>query len=467
MRAEYRIHGVQPEKTEPMRNRSGFLAYLVRAVAVATLVLLAAPVSSQLIPMPLPGGGPATAAAIDPVLTSVLRSAKAGEPIEAIITLDRYPTAADLLAIRAVGVQARPFRALPMVAVRGTSLQIQGLPALPGLRSIYFNRRLTYALDESVPLIGADRVWTELGHTGRGVTVAVIDSGVDATHPDLPFGTKVIQNVLIAPDLFGTGPIVLEGLVNTDMASGHGTHTSSTVGGTGAALAGKYRGVATGSRLIGIGVGNELFILTALQGFDWVLQNRLKYGIRVISNSWGANGGLASNDPINVASRIANDAGLVVVFAALNAGPATNTLNSYCAQWVICVAAGHKDGRTLADFSSRGVPGDPVHRPTITGPGVDVAAARATTGIYRYTFFQADVQNLGADAVSYAAASGTSMSTPHVAGVVALMLEANPGLTPDQIKSALESTATPMPGYQPHEVGAGYVNAFEAVRAVR
>jgi serine protease AprX len=449
-----------------MKHRSRIPAYLVRVVAIAALVLLATPASSQLIPMPLPGGGPALAAAIDPVLASVLRSAKAGQPIQAIITLDRYPTAADLLAIQAAGVQVRPFRALPMVAVRGTSQQIQSLPALPGLRSIYFNRQLTYALDESVPLIGADRVWTELGHTGRGVTVAVIDSGIDATHADLPFGSKVIQNVKIAPDLFGTGPIVLEGLVNTDTESGHGTHTSSTVGGTGAALAGKYRGVAIDSQLIGIGMGNELFLLAALEGFDWVLQNRLQYRIRVISSSWGALGAVAPDDPINVASRIANDAGVVVVFAALNAGPATNTLNRYCAQWVICVAAGHKDGRTLADFSSRGVAGDPVLRPTITGPGVAVAAARATTGIYRYTFFQADVQDLGADAVSYAAASGTSMSTPHVSGVIALMLEANPELTPDQVKSALQSTATPMPGYQPHEVGAGYLNAFEAVRAV-
>src|SRR5438094_849469 len=144
--------------------------------------------------------------------------------------------------------------------------------------------------------------------------------------------------------------------------------------------------------------------------------------------------------------------------------PDQNTLNPFCvAPWVICVAAGLKDGQTLADFSSRGIPGDPLYHPTITAPGADIVAARATTGIVIDTFFAVDLINLGTDAVSYAAASGTSMATPHVSGTVALMLEANPALTPDQIKSTLEGSATPMPGYEEYQVGAGYLNAFQAV----
>jgi serine protease AprX len=452
----------------PVRRRTGIRTVLIRAVALIAPVLLAGPAPAQPNLMPLPGGGPALVPAVDPVLSPALKSAGAGQPIQAVLTLDHYPTAADLLAIRAAGVEVRPFRALPMVAVRGAGLQIQRLPALPGLRSIYFNRRLTYFLDESAPLIGAPRVWSELGVTGRGVTVAVIDSGIDATHRDLAFGSKVIQNVKLAPDLFGTGPLVLEGLSNTDTTSGHGTHVAGIAAGSGAALAGKYRGVATGAKLVGIGAGEALFILTALEAFDWILQNRLEYGIRVISNSWGTTGDFSPDDPVNVASRIAHDAGLVVVFAAGNDGPGPNTLNPYCvAQWVICVAAGHKDGTTLADFSSRGTSGDPIHRPTLTAPGVDIASARATTGIVVNTFFAVDLVSLGADAASYASASGTSMATPHVSGAVALMLEANPTLTPDQVKSALESAATPMPGLQLHEAGAGYLNAFEAVRAGR
>jgi serine protease AprX len=449
-----------------MRRGSGIQA-VIRVVALAALALSTGLASAQLKLLPLPGGVPGfplSPLTIDPALSL----AGAGEPIQAVLTFDHYPTAAELLTIQAAGVQVRPFRALPMVGVQGTGLQIRSLPTLPGLRSIYLNRRLTYFLDESVPLIGAPRVWSELGFTGKGVTVAVIDSGIDATHRDLPFGTKVVQNVKLAPDLFGTGPLVLEGLSNTDTTSGHGTHVAGIAGGSGAALGGKYRGVATGSQLVGIGAGEALFILTALEGFDWVLQNRLKYGIRVISNSWGTSGAFSPDDPVNVASKIAHDAGLVVVFAAGNEGPGANTLSPYCvAPWVICAAAGHKDGARLAEFSSRGVPADPLQRPTLTAPGVEIASARASTGIVINTFFAVDLIDLGADAPSYAAASGTSMATPHVSGTVALMLEANPTLTPDQVKAALEQSATPMPGYQRHEVGAGYLNAYEAVRTVQ
>ena len=313
----------------------------MRAVAIAILVLHAGLASTQRVPMPLPGGNPVLKPEIDPTLSSLLQSAGLSQLIEAVVTLDHYPTTTDVLAAKSYGVEVRPFHALPMVAVRGISPQIRSLLALPGLRSIYVNRRLSYFLNQSVPLIGADRVWNELGYTGKGVTIAVIDSGIDATHRDLPFATKVAQNVKLAPDLFGTGPLVLEGLSDTDTTSGHGTHVSSTVGGTGAALAGKYRGVAIGSRLVGIGAGEALFIFNALEGFDWVFQNRTKYGIGVISNSWGTSGAFSPDDPVNVASKLAHDAGLVVVFAAGNAGPGLNTLNPYCvAPWVICAAAG-------------------------------------------------------------------------------------------------------------------------------
>ena len=407
---------------------------------------------------------PIISTVIDPILQQLLQTAPAGQIIEAVLTFDHVPSAGDLFAVTATGVDVVSFRVLPMLGVRGTSTQIAALLSLPGLRSAYHNRQLSYFLNQSVPLIGADRVWNELGITGKGVTVAVIDTGIDATHPDLPYGDKVIQNVKIVPDLFGTGAIVVEGIPNTDTTSGHGTHVSSIAAGTGAALAGKYRGVAIGANLVGVGAGELLFVLSALEGFDWVLQNRGQYGIRVISNSWGTTGSFSADDPINVASQAAHDAGLVVVFAAGNAGPTTDTLNPYCvAPWVICVAAGAKDGTTLADFSSRGIPGDALYHPTITAPGVNIAAARATTGIVINTFFAVDLARLGTEAAWYAVASGTSMATPHVSGTAALMLEANPGLTPDQVKALLEASATPMSGYALYEVGAGYLNAYDAV----
>jgi serine protease AprX len=438
----------------------------VTATAIAVVIgLLAFPRGSVLAQfLGLPPIQIGRTVEIDPILQQVLLTAGPAEPVEAVLTFSRYPSMTVLSLVAATGVHALRFRVLPMIGVRGTSAQILRLLALPGLTSIYFNSQLWYFLNESVPLIGADRVWTELGVTGRGVGIAVIDSGIDGTHPDLPFGQKVIQNVKVGPDLFGTGPIFVENLANTDTTSGHGTHVASTAAGTGAALAGKYRGVAIGANLVGLGAGETLFVLTALESFDWVLAHRGQYGIRVISNSWGTTGSFSPDDPINVASKTAHDAGLVVVFAAGNSGPGNNTLNPYCvASWVICVAAGLKDGKTLADFSSRGIPGDPVYRPTITAPGADVVAARATTGVVINTFFVIDVIDIGTDAVYYAAASGTSMATPHVSGTVALMLEANPALTPDQVKSLLQGSATPLPDYDVYQVGAGYLNSYQAV----
>jgi serine protease AprX len=451
-------------------KRSRYVLGAAMLLVIAFLGLRGGPVRAQLraqLPPAVPLASNLTVQ-IDPVLRQVLARAMPNRLVEAVVTFDQRPNVIDLAAVRATGVDMLRFRALPMVGVRGTPIQISRLFRLPGVRSIYHNRRLRYFLNESVPLIGADRVSAELGISGSGVGVAIIDSGIDGTHPDLPFGQKVVQNVKVGPDLFGTGPIVIENVPNTDTSSGHGTHVASTVAGTGAALSGKYAGVAAGAHLVGLGAGELVFILTALESFDWVLTHAELYGIRAISNSWGTTGAFSPDDPINVASRQAHDAGLVVVFAAGNAGPDTNTLNPYCvAPWVICVAAGHKDGQTLADFSSRGIEGDPLYHPTITAPGVDIVAARATTGIFINAFFVVDVLNIGTDAVYYAAASGTSMATPHVSGTVALMLEANPALTPDQIKSVLEGSASAMPGYAEYQVGAGYLNAYGAVVAAQ
>ena len=412
----------------------------------------------------------AAAPKIDDILREVLATAGPAERLQAIVTFSSKPTALDLALVSATGVKVVPLRVLPMVAIEGTRLQLTAVTSLSltKLVSVYYNRPLQYFLDESTAIIGAREVWQDFGYTGAGVTVAVLDSGVDALHPDLASGSKTVQNVKIVGNPLGLGaPVVLENLATSDTTSGHGTHCASTVGGTGSAAAGRYRGVAPDASIVGVGAGDAIVILSALEGFDWILQNRAQYGIRVISNSWGTTGAFDAADPVNVASKAAHDAGITVVFAAGNEGPGNDTLNPYSvAPWVVGVAAGNKDGQTLADFSSRGRPGDALYRPTITAPGVDIVAARASTGVLPVLALPSDVA-LGADALRYTTMSGTSMATPHIAGVVALMLQANPSLTPAQVKSVLSSTASPMPGYGAHEAGAGYVDALAAVNAVQ
>lgn len=406
---------------------------------------------------------------VDSLLRENISALGAGDATQAILTYDENPTAEEVAAVEQTGVAVHTFDELPMLGVQGNAAQLNELLSLDalagdGVRGIFANERLEYLLDESVPLIGADAVNEELGFTGDGVGVAVIDSGIDGTHQDVRFPERTVQNVKIVGDNIFTGQTVaLENVPNTDTSSGHGTHVASTVGGDGTESGGRYAGVAPESDLIGIGTGETLFILYALEAFDYALENQEEYNIQVISNSYGTSGEYDPNDPMNVATKAAHDAGMTVVFAAGNSGPEEDTLNPYAvAPWVIGVAAGEKDGQTLADFSSRGRPGDELYHPDITAPGVDVVAARSATCVVCATSADSDLTGIPPEFVArYATLSGTSMATPHVSGVAALMEEANPDLTPDQTLEILTATANPMP-YEEFEAGSGYLDALAA-----
>jgi serine protease AprX len=408
---------------------------------------------------------------VDKELTNVLSDITSNTLVEAVVTYESMPSSADVTALQNLGLETKTFSKLPLVAVKGTKLEITSLlsSSLNNAISVYHNKDLNFLMKDSRKLIGAERVWNELGYTGKGTTVAVIDSGIDATHPDLPFGEeKVIQNVkFLAGDLFSNEPLYLENVQNTDTSSGHGTHVAGTIAGLGTASEGLYSGVAPDAKLVGLSTGEGINIFWALEAFNYALENQEEYGIDVISNSWGTTGDYSANDPINVASKEAHDAGMVVTFAAGNEGPDDNTLNPYsAAPWVISVAAGTKD-KQLADFSSRGVEGDNLLHPDITAPGVDIVSTKSKTGVVMNALGSVtDAEYIAPEHLAnYTTASGTSMATPHISGVAALMLEANPNLTPGQVLQLLESTADPMAGYKLHEVGAGYVNAYEAVKA--
>lgn len=387
------------------------------------------------------------------------------------------------------GVQ---FQSLPVVGVVATPAQIDAIAKLDGVRSVFANRNLQYYNAESRVITGVDRVQSDefraangKTFTGKGVTVMVNDTGIDATLDDLKFGSKVVQNVqavtnaqaLTLTPVRGTW---IEDQLNTDLNVGHGTHVAGTVAGTGAHSDGKHKGAAPDADLVGYGSGAGLSILDALGGYDYALTHLYDFNspIRIMSNSWGSSGKFDPAGPISVSSYVAYRNGLLSVFAAGNSGPGEDTHNPYAQiPWGMSVGAGTKSG-TLIDFSSRGKKGEEgsftmpdgsewtyKNEVSIVAPGVDIISSRAKTNV---------VSNGGADDVDaieaeylpyYTMISGTSMATPHVAGIAAVMLEANPNLSPLDIKKLMMETATNIPGYETWEVGAGYVNAEAAVAA--
>jgi serine protease AprX len=415
------------------------------------------------------------AAVVDPILQAKLGSVTS-DLLPAVVTYNTQPTATDLAALRLLGVRyGVALRQLPMVGVWATATQIRQIAAGSRVRSIYFNKQLSYFNREGTALIGASeqRTMPGFGYSGRGIGVAIVDSGIDATHPDLPFGTHVKQNVKVAIGGAGLGspfdgvvpPTYLENLPDSDSTSGHGTHASGSIAGLGTESGGKYAGVAPGADLVGVSTGEAIAILWALEGFDYVLTHQYTYNIRVVSNSWGTSGPFDPEDPISVASKVLHDRGITVVFAAGNEGSGNNTMNPYAdAPWVIGVAAADKQGR-LASFSSRGIPGDRIYHPTITAAGVAIVSTKANA-----TPLGQAGQCTGltvSETPWYACMDGTSMATPQVAGACALLLEANPTLTPDAIKSTIVATATPMAGYGQHQVGAGFLNVLAGLDAVK
>ena len=455
---------------------------------------------------------------VDPALRAALATATPGDRLVVVVNYDEAATTSDAMsaAIMNVGSGVIQFNNLDLVAAYATPAEITAISALPAVQGVYANQALKYSamLHESVPTIRADAVHAS-GITGKGVGIAILDSGIDGLfNPDLHYPDKTVQNIKVIAnltDLFTfkgslkqpakAANLFVENLPNSETSVGHGTHVAGIAAGMGTASAGYYTGVAPGAKLIGIGTGDVLFIFWALAGFDYILDHRTTYNIKVVNNSWGTTGPFDPKDPINKATKKVASKGITVVFAAGNDGPGENTLNPYSvAPWVISVAAGCKalpdptnsegqcmrdDGsnplaptnnepraHVLADFSSRGIPGDRLYHPDVTAPGVRIVSTRASTGIVlNGTDVNRDARlcNISTTNVAYyTCASGTSMATPHVTGVVALMQEAaGGGLTPDQVAAVIVQTARPLPGYALWEVGAGYVDALAAVNAVR
>jgi serine protease AprX len=434
--------------------------------------------------IPLPYGqvnGTRTEAArglqsIDPELALLLSDPTDDSNINAIVVYHQMPTEADVAELQRIGVLGGTrYNSLPMIAVTAKRTDIIDISHLSNVRSIYGNRTLKSTADTRMSATGVDRVRRDADLTrknlglplsGRGTTVAVLDTGVDGTHSDL--SGRVAQNVKIADtqslSIGFMPPVYVEGLQNTDQVYGHGTFVAGLIAGSGLQSGGKYAGVAPGARLLGLSAG-DLTLSFVLSGFDYLLSSGSRYGARVVNCSFSADTVFDFNDPVNVATKLLTERGINVVFSAGNTGDGLHSLNPYAvAPWVVSVGAIDSQGR-LADFSSRGDFGSPLFRPTIVAPGVDVVSLRSAVSVEgAYGLAQADTKQLNpAELPFYTTARGTSFSAPQVAGAIALMLEANPSLTPAEVRDILQRSATMLPGYYQHEVGAGVLNVHAAV----
>ncbi|MFI9467059.1 S8 family serine peptidase [Streptomyces sp. NPDC052492] len=304
---------------------------------------------------------------------------------------------------------------------------------------VWLDGRVRAALDRSTAQIGAPEVWKS-GHRGEDVKVAVLDTGVDATHPDLT------GRVSEAQDFSGSS--------GTGDAFGHGTHVASIVGGSGAASGGSRKGVAPGADLlIGKVLGDDGFGTESqvIDGMEWAVAR----GADVVNMSLGSDAPSDGTDPMSqTLNELSAASGALFVVAAGNAGPAQGTIGSpAAADAALTVGAVDRDD-SLADFSSRGPrTGDDAVKPDVTAPGVGIVAARAA----------GTTMGQVVDA-SYVAASGTSMAAPHVAGAAALLAQQHPDWTASRIKDALTSTARPIEGQLVTEQGGGRIDVAAAAR---
>jgi subtilisin family serine protease len=303
------------------------------------------------------------------------------------------------------------------------------------------NRPVLFDQEVSTSVVNASLVWeTSLrgaenlpeGVTGAGVTICIVDTGIDAGHPDLDYGAKVVMNVQEAL------PGVWTSFENTDTSVGHGTHVAGTVAGNGEASAGARRGVAPGAQLIGVTVSSadSAGYLAAL---DWVYEHSRPgnnpYNIRGATNSWHTSVG--EYDPesalAQVIEALAFENNVITTWSAGNdgrqdpEGQNQTTSQQGNTPVAIMVAAYERNGSAVADFSSRGQVGLNHTYPDVGAPGVRIwSTAARRTGISAGSFAGGNTNPY------YLAISGTSMSTPHVAGSSALLWQAAPSLRVSQ-----------------------------------
>lgn len=359
------------------------------------------------------------------------RAFAAPEPLRVIV---QYHAAISGIAqtIQGVVATSRTYRLIAAGAYSALPAAINALSDRDEVEMIWFDEPVHTLLDASAPLIGAPQVW-QANITGKGIKVAIVDTGIDPNHPD--FAGRIAQ----IRDFTGEGDVD---------KNGHGTHVAGIVGGASA----KYRGVAPecsfyiAKVLRGNGSGSTSDVMA---GVEWAAQQ----GAQVVNLSLGSDGACDGTDALSVLCDAAVAQGSVLCIAAGNAGPGASTVGSPgCAKTVITIGATTKSDQ-VASFSSRGPTSDGRVKPDVCFPGASIVACRAA----------GTTMGTPVDAL-YTSASGTSMATPHAAGACALLLQAKPGLSPQQIKDILMNTAKDL-GLDANTQGKGRAQVFAAYQS--
>ncbi|MEU9918727.1 S8 family serine peptidase [Streptomyces sp. NPDC051001] len=319
-----------------------------------------------------------------------------------------------------------------------TDTRSGGARTAAGIAHVWLDGVRKASLDKSVPQIGADKAWAA-GYNGKGVKIAVLDTGVDATHPDLKEQVVGEKNFSASPD--------------ASDHYGHGTHVASIAAGTGAKSAGKYKGVAPGAKLLNgkvlgdDGYGDDSGILA---GMEWAVEQ----GADVVNLSLGG-GDTPDIDPLEAqVNKLSKDKGVLFAIAAGNDGGEQTIGSPGSAEAALTVGA-VDDTDKLAEFSSTGPGLDGQIKPDVTAPGVDITAASAAGSVI--------AQGVGENPAGYVSISGTSMATPHVAGAAAILKQQHPDWTYTELKGALTGSAKGGK-YTPFQQGSGRVQVDKAIK---
>ncbi len=453
-----------------------FVARRPVAIALAAALIIACGTSPASAQAPLDGSSK-----LDPVLR--LRARQLSGRSRVIV---QFKDVADVRVITSARGQAGRFlRDHRANVAELDNLSLLAVAADPRVARVMIDRPAFPTMERTGAAIGATFARTRFDVTGKGIGVAVIDSGIAASHPDLS-RSRGSSSVVHFKDFTND----LDARLWTSSVPyddyGHGTHVAGIIAGSGYLSDGARAGVAPGARLIGLKVidgDGHGYISDVIAALDYAVANKDAYRIRVINLSVASGVFESYNvDPLAQAARRAVDAGIVVVAAAGNLGRNEEGETQFGgitspgnAPWVLTVGASSHQGTarrtddTIGDFSSRGPTWiDFSAKPDLVAPGVGIESLADPQGSLYWSL--SDYLLDGTRLLRYRpylSLSGTSMAAPVVSGTVALMLEANPELTPNAVKALLQYTAQVRPNQHLLAQGAGLLNARGAIRLAR